>query len=88
MEMFFSMAFRQVETHSVASRDGRGNRMRVKVPWMRGPRERVGPVSIDGAGTLNRKVAAGWQQRDTAPSKSWGLTRFLVEHKENARREQ
>jgi hypothetical protein len=86
MEMFFSMAFRQVETHSVASREGRGNRKGVIFRLM-SARGRSGLPKM-GTATLNHKTAGVWQQRDTLPSGSWGLTRIRMEHKENERSRQ
>jgi hypothetical protein len=80
------MSFRQVETHSVASPDGCGNRMHVKVPWMMSPRgKRLGLVTTDGDREPKTQGVSGWQQRDICLAKSWGLTRFCLEHKENIR---
>jgi len=52
------MSFRQAETHSVASRDGPGNRRGVKVPWMRSPcADAPDPTPQMVIASLNRKVS-------------------------------
>jgi hypothetical protein len=71
MEMFFSMSFRQVETRSVASREGRGNRRGVIIRLMSAQAEsgpRGSPQMV--IGSLDRKASVFWQQEITARSKA------------------